>query len=61
MIINIRIDHKMADIETMETVSKDLKELFLNLKKAFDIKEYVEINTCNRYRPQKQKHPNPVR
>ena len=49
MIINIRIDHKMADIETMETVSKDLKELFLNLKKAFDIKEYVEINTCNRY------------
>ena len=49
MIINIRIDHKMADIETMETVSKDLKELFLKLKKAFDIKEYVEINTCNRY------------
>lgn len=49
MIINIRIDHKMADIETMENVSKDLKELFLNLKKQFDIKEYVEINTCNRY------------
>ena len=49
MIVNIRIDHKMADIETMESVSKDLKELFLNLKKEFDINEYVEINTCNRY------------
>ena len=49
MIINIRVDHTLADIETMEKVSKDLKELFSNLRENMDIKEYIEINTCNRY------------
>ena len=49
MIINIRVDHTLADIETMENVSKDLKELFSTLKENIDIKEYIEINTCNRY------------
>ena len=49
MIINIRVDHTIADIETMEKVSKDLKELFAQLKQLFDIREYIEINTCNRY------------
>ena len=49
MIINIRVDHTLADIETMEKVSKDLKELFYKKKKKIDIKEYIEINTCNRY------------
>lgn len=49
MIINIRVDYTIADIQTMEEVSKDLKELFFNLKEHFNIKEYVEINTCNRY------------
>lgn len=33
----------------MEKVSKDLKELFSSLKEQIDIKEYIEINTCNRY------------
>ncbi len=49
LIINIRVDHTLADIETMEKVSKDLKELFANLRENFDIREYIEINTCNRY------------
>jgi len=49
LIINIRVDHTIADIETMEKVSKDLKELFAQLKQLFDIREYIEINTCNRY------------
>ena len=49
MIINIRVDHTLADIETMEKVSKDLKKLFSTLKERIDIKEYIEINTCNRY------------
>ena len=49
LIINIRVDHTLADIETMEKVSKDLKELFSNLRENMDIKEYIEINTCNRY------------
>ena len=49
MIINIRVYHTLADIETMEKVSKDLKELFSTLKEQIDVKEYIEINTCNRY------------
>ena len=49
MIINIRVDYTLADIETMEKVSKDLKDLFSTLKEQIDIKEYIEINTCNRY------------
>ena len=49
MIINIRVDHTLADIETMEKVSKDLKEVFSTLKEQIDVKEYIEINTCNRY------------
>jgi glutamyl-tRNA reductase len=49
LIINIRVDHTLADIETMEKVSKDLKELFSALKEQIDVKEYIEINTCNRY------------
>ena len=28
---------------------KDLKELFSTLKEQIDVKEYIEINTCNRY------------
>ena len=42
MIINIRVDHTLADIETMEKVSKDLKELFSTLKEQMDVKEYIE-------------------
>ena len=49
MIINIRVDHTLADIETMEKVSTDLKDLFSTLKEQIDIKEYIEIHTCNRY------------
>ncbi len=33
----------------MEKVSRDLKELFSTLKEQIDVKEYIEINTCNRY------------
>ena len=46
MIINIRVDHTLADIETMEKVSKDLKELFSALKEQIDVKEYIEINNA---------------
>lgn len=48
MIINLRVDHKIADIETLEETAKDLKELFNKLQEEFDIQEYVEISTCNR-------------
>lgn len=49
MIINIRVDYTVADIQTMEEVSNNLKDLFYELKNKFDIKGYIEINTCNRY------------
>ncbi|WP_297898128.1 glutamyl-tRNA reductase [Methanobrevibacter sp.] len=48
MIINLRVDHKVANIETIETTAKDLEIIFNKIKKDLDIKEYVEINTCNR-------------
>ncbi|MCL2115686.1 MAG: glutamyl-tRNA reductase [Methanobrevibacter sp.] len=48
MIINIRVDHTIADIETMEHVSIELKDLFNELKEEFNIQEYIEITTCNR-------------
>lgn len=48
MIINIRIDHKTADISEIEDLTKDLYELFTNLNDKYSFKEYIRINTCNR-------------
>jgi len=48
LIINLRVDHKFADIETMEKTAKDLEIIFHNLKEEFDVQEYIEISTCNR-------------
>ncbi|MBQ9025873.1 MAG: glutamyl-tRNA reductase [Methanobrevibacter sp.] len=48
MILNLRVDHKIADIQSMENISKEIDELFLNLQTKYSISEYVEISTCNR-------------
>ncbi|MDR0900372.1 MAG: glutamyl-tRNA reductase [Methanobrevibacter sp.] len=48
MIINIRVDHKIADIETMEKVANNLNEQFHDFRDKFHIQEYIEIATCNR-------------
>lgn len=48
MILNLRVDHKMADIQSMENISKDVDELFWKLQEKYSIGEYVEISTCNR-------------
>lgn len=48
MIINIRVDYTVADIETMENVSKEIDGIFESLKEKYSIDEYVEISTCNR-------------
>lgn len=48
MIINIRVDYTVADIETMENVSKEIDSIFEKLKEKYSIDEYVEISTCNR-------------
>ena len=48
MILNLRVDHKIADIQSMENISKDIGELFWELQEKYSINEYVEISTCNR-------------
>ena len=48
MILNLRVDHKIADIQSMENISKDIDELFWKLQEKYSINEYVEISTCNR-------------
>ncbi|MDI9623679.1 MAG: glutamyl-tRNA reductase [Methanothermobacter sp.] len=46
MILNIRVDHKIADIEGIEKADKILNEILDELKE--DIKEHIPIKTCNR-------------
>ena len=48
MILNLRVDHKIADIESMENISKEIDEIFWKLQEKYSINEYVEISTCNR-------------
>lgn len=48
MILNLRVDHKIADVQSMEVISKDIDELFWNLQEKYSIGEYIEISTCNR-------------
>ena len=48
MILNLRVDHKIADIQSMELISKDIDDLFQKLQEKYSIGEYVEISTCNR-------------
>ena len=48
MILNLRVDHKIADIHSMEKISKDIDDLFWKLQEKYSIGEYVEISTCNR-------------
>jgi glutamyl-tRNA reductase len=48
MILNIRVDHKIADIQSMENISKEIDDLFDKLQEKYSINEYVEISTCNR-------------
>ena len=38
----------MADIQSMESISKDMDELFFELQEKYSIGEYIEISTCNR-------------
>ena len=48
MILNLRVDHKIADIQSMETIGKDIDDLFWKLQEKYSIGEYIEISTCNR-------------
>lgn len=48
MILNLRVDHKIADIQSMENISKDMDDLFWKLQEKYSISEYIDISTCNR-------------
>ncbi|RAP53271.1 MAG: glutamyl-tRNA reductase [Methanosphaera sp. rholeuAM130] len=49
MLLNIRIDFKIADIGTMEQSYSKLDELNSKLHGELDIQEEVTLKTCNRY------------
>ncbi|MDR2623567.1 MAG: glutamyl-tRNA reductase [Methanobrevibacter sp.] len=48
MIINIRVDYTIADMEALEKLSAELNDLFNEFKNRFNVKEYIQISTCNR-------------
>jgi len=48
MILNIRIDHKTADIGKIEASTMKMEEIFAKIREDHDIQEYVQIKTCNR-------------
>ena len=48
MILNIRVDHKTADINQMEKSSEQLGIVFKEIIENYDVQEYVELKTCNR-------------
>ncbi|MBI5680212.1 MAG: glutamyl-tRNA reductase [Methanobacterium sp.] len=48
MILNIRIDHKTADINTIEKYTRQMDEIFEKIKNKHIIDEYLQIKTCNR-------------
>jgi len=48
LILNLRVDHKIADIQSMENIARDIDDLFQELQEKYSIGEYIEISTCNR-------------
>ena len=48
MILNIRVDHKTADISKMERSSQKLDILFNTILERYQVNEYLHIKTCNR-------------
>lgn len=48
MILNIRIDHKTADINKIEESTRKMDEIFANIQHDHQVQEYVQVKTCNR-------------
>jgi len=48
VILNIRVDHKTADISKMERSSQKLEVVFNDIIERYPVQEYLKINTCNR-------------
>ncbi|WP_304123951.1 glutamyl-tRNA reductase [Methanosphaera cuniculi] len=49
MLVNLRIDFKIADIETMEASYEKLDQINKELHEKLNILEEVTLKTCNRY------------
>ena len=48
LILNIRIDHKTANISTIENLSSEMDKLIEEIDKKCCINESIQIKTCNR-------------
>lgn len=48
MILNIRIDHKTADIGKIEESTMKMDEIFAKIQEDHEVQEHVQIKTCNR-------------
>lgn len=48
MILNIRIDHKTADIGKIEESTQLMDEIFAKIQEEHQVHEYLQIKTCNR-------------
>jgi glutamyl-tRNA reductase len=48
MILNIRIDHNIADISTIEKSTRQMDVIFERIKSECVVDEYIQIKTCNR-------------
>ncbi|MDP3065197.1 MAG: glutamyl-tRNA reductase, partial [Methanobacteriaceae archaeon] len=48
MILNIRIDHKTADISQIEELTQLIDNIFQDINQKHTVKEYLQIKTCNR-------------
>lgn len=48
MILNIRIDHQVADINEIEEATCKMDELFHEIQRNYHVEEYIQLKTCNR-------------
>ncbi|CEL23880.1 glutamyl-tRNA reductase [Methanobacterium formicicum] len=48
MILNIRIDHKTADINKIEESTTTMDEIFAKIQKEHQVREFIQLKTCNR-------------
>jgi glutamyl-tRNA reductase len=48
VILNIRIDHKTADISRIEELTHLIDKIFHDINNDHSVREYLQIKTCNR-------------
>jgi glutamyl-tRNA reductase len=48
VILNIRIDHKTADINKIEESTSTMEDIFAKIQKEHQVQEFIQLKTCNR-------------